>query len=67
MVISVFEHSATHSAKYAVDRHTSGNETRNCYLSRSAHSEFKDKTYDPQSVLNLHLDDADLYSFQDTA
>ena len=36
----------------------------------SAHSEFKDKlfllrTYDPPSVLNLHLDGADLYSFQD--
>ena len=34
MVISVLDHSATHSAKYAVDRHTSGNETQNCYLSR---------------------------------
>ena len=41
----------------------------------SAHSEFKDKlfllrtktTYDPPSVLNLHLDGADLYSFQDPA
>ena len=43
MVISVLEHSATHSAKYAVDRHTSGNESVEvACIAFSAHSEFKD-------------------------
>ena len=45
------------------------------HIAFSADSEFKDKlfllptwtTYDPPSVLNLHLDGADLYSFQDPA
>ena len=55
MVISVLEHSTTHFATYAVDRHTSGNETQTVIcrgsflainnIAFAAQSEFKDNLF----------------------